>query len=309
MATDAGGKIGPVLVERPQPRSEPPVRIGVIADPHLTTEETGTWKVLHRTATRLRTALGDATDYRCDLVVFAGDLTRDGHRSEFEAFDTVLGEFNLTTVAIPGNHDVRKAWETHDGIDISAFTRRYASGLPFAMKVGSVTVFGVNTASTADGGLRETWGGRVSEADQTWLADRLPSVEAPIVVLHHNLGPLPEHPGGKWRNFPLQNDQAVRELLAKHDVPLAVTGHHHVPAVRSHGTTTEVMAPAVCSYPQAWIVIDVTASGTTIRLAPLADQAGVKEARRLARTGKPLGQGVLELVESRLTSLTADADG
>ncbi|MFB6299346.1 MAG: metallophosphoesterase [Halobacteriales archaeon] len=296
--------VGPVIAELPGLRSEKPVRLGIIADPHLTTRETGTWKVFHRTAARLRTALGDATAIECDLITFAGDLTRDGLSSEFTAFDTILAEFDVPHVAIPGNHDVSKAWESHDGIGLTSFEHRYTPGLPFAIELGSITVLGLNTASTVDGTLRETWGGRVSAADKTWLADRLETTQAPIVVLHHNLAALPENPGGKWRNFPLQNDRTIRQLLADKEVPLAVTAHHHVPSVRDHVLTTEVMAPAVSSYPQAWLVIDIAPSGGRVQLRPLADRQGMLEARQLARTGKPIGRGVLKLVDNRLGSLT-----
>ncbi|MFB6297677.1 MAG: metallophosphoesterase [Salinirussus sp.] len=298
--TDPTGD-GPVLARLPRPRIDDRVRIAVVADPHLAVDRSGTWKVARRSRARLATAVADAGDL-ADVTVLAGDLTRDGTRAEFDAVDDVLADLPEPWVAIPGNHDVPKRFDDHDGLPVAAFERRYGS-LPGTVSAGPVTLLCLNTASTPDGRLRGTWGGRVGEAGRAWLSDRLAGAETPVVVCHHNLAPLPENPGGKWENFPLQDAAAVRELLRRHEVRLAVTAHHHVPAVAEHGPTTELLAPATCSYPQAWLLLEVGPDGTTARLVPLAGPEGIREASRAARTGKPLGVGIAEMVDRRLDGL------
>ncbi len=290
-----------MLARFDRPRVDEPVTLAVVADPHVPADGERTWKVAHRARERFATALADADARGVDAVVLAGDLTGDGRRDSFGVVDEVLADLDSPRVAVPGNHDVPKAFDDHDGLPVEEFGARYTE-LPFVREVGPVTLVGVDTAS-AGGDLRHTWGGRVGERDRTWLADRLPGIDTPVFVGHHTLAPLPDAPGGKYRNFPLSDADAVRETLRAGGVELALTGHHHVPAVTRHGPLTALLAPAVCSYPQASALVRIGPDGTTVRLVPLADAAGVRESRRLARTGKPLGVGIATLVDRRLGSL------
>jgi hypothetical protein len=279
----------------------------VVADPHVAVGRAGGWKVPERSRERFATAVSDADAHGVDAVILAGDLTADGRAREFEAVDRLLADVEAPYAAVPGNHDVPKAFDDHDGLPAPAFSRRYgppdSGGYPYRVEVGPVTLHCVNTASDPDGELANTWGGRVGATARAWLADRLPSAETPVVVLHHNLAALPENPGGKWRNFPLRDARALRGLLATHDVPLAVSAHHHVPAVATHGPTAELLAPATCSFPQAWLLLAVGPGGTTVRLVPATDRGGQAEAHRHAREGKPLGQGIARLAGERLSRL------
>ena len=293
-------RVGPLLARLARPRTERRVRLAVVADPHVAAG-TGTWKLAHRSERRFERAIDHAN--RCDAAVLAGDLTGDGRTGSFETVERSLSALDVPWTAVPGNHDVPKSFDDHSGIGVSAFAQRYTPGLPFAWEVGPVTVVGVNTASAADGSLRETWGGRVGESTRQWLADRLPEIDTPVIVTHHNLGTLPENPGGKWTNFPVEDAAETRRVLAENDVGLVLSGHHHVPAVLDHGGPVEVLAPAVCSYPQAMLDVAIGPDGTAVRLVPLADRREVAEARRYAARGKPLAVGVLEAVDRRVGEL------
>ncbi|WP_159899134.1 metallophosphoesterase family protein [Salinirussus salinus] len=305
MTGDSQAEPGSLLARLDRPRAPERVRLAVLADPHLAVEGEGTWKVAHRSRELFERAVARTDAVGADLAVLPGDLTGDGHPAAFEAVDEVLADLETPWVAVPGNHDVPKSFDGHESPPVGAFEQRYgpAGGFPFTREVGPVTLLGVNTASAPDETLRSTWGGRVGERDRAWLADTLPDVETPVVVLHHNVATLPENPGGKWGNFPLGDADAVRGILADHEVPLALTAHHHVPALAEHGPTTEVLAPAVCSYPQGMLLVDIGPAGTEVWLVPLADAAEVREARRLATTGKPLAAGVVELVDRRIEAL------
>lgn len=294
-----GGVRGPVFARLSRPRSPQRIRLAVIADPHVT-DGSGTWKVRHRSRELFARAVQQAT--AADATILPGDLTGDGRQENFAVVDDLLAGLSGPRLTVPGNHDVPKSFDAHQSSPAETFEARYTD-LPAAIDVGPVTLVGVNTASAPGGALRDTWGGRVGERDRRWLARRLPDIDVPIVVMHHNVASLPENPGGKWLNFPLQDAAAVREILVDHDVPLVVTGHHHVPRVVEHESTTEVLSPAVCSYPQAMLRTVVGPEGTTIRLVPLATAPELREARRLAATGKPLATGVLELVESELRQI------
>jgi len=306
---------GPVFARLDRPISDPSVTLSVIADPHVALAERGTWKVYHRTLDRLRTAVSVANAH-ADAALVAGDLTRDGRPAEFDAVDDALATLSVPWQAIPGNHDVPKAFDDHASPPVERFAQRYGP-LPFAEAVGEVTLLGVDTATsgpegpTSDGAadgdaggpadLRETWGGRVGPAQRAWLAEQLAEHDRPVVAFHHPAGRVPGCPDGpRWRNFRLYDDDAVSALLREHDVPLALSAHHHVPAVVSHGDTVEALAPAVCSFPQASLHVEIGPEGTTLRLVPLADADGVAEAHGLARDGKPLGRTVCDLAERRL---------
>jgi hypothetical protein len=282
------------------------VTVAVLADPHVAVDATGTWKVYHRTRVRLRTAVA-AANARADAAVVAGDLTRNGRPAEFDAVDEVLANLDVPWAAIPGNHDVSKAFDEHEMPPVGAFADRYDDP-PFAREVGEVTLLCLDTAS-ADGALRDSWGGRVGERQRAWLADRLAAAANPVVVLHHPVAALPDRPEGpRWRNFNVVDAEDVAACLAAHDAPLVVSAHQSARESASDtGTpsagTVEVLAPATCSFPQASLHVEVDPHGTTLRLVPLADRAGVAEAHGLARDGKPLGRTVLELVERRLADL------
>lgn len=301
---------GPIIAECDRPRVADPVTLAVVADPHLAVSGCGTWKVLHRTEARLRSAL--ATAANADGVVFAGDLTHDGRKPEFDRFETLVDGLDPLWTSIPGNHDVPKSFDDHEGISLDSFRRRFlgdgdpADEYPVCLDIDGLRVVCLNTAAPTDVDTQDTWGGTVGPAQRARLRELLaadPDIPT-AVVAHHNFGSLPEHePAYPWDRFPMNDAESLRSILDEADVPLAVTGHHHVPDVRDHDGLTELMAPAVCSFPQASLWLRVGPNGTTVRFVPLADTAGVEEAYWHAATGKPLGQGILELTADRLREL------
>ncbi|WP_415379144.1 metallophosphoesterase family protein [Halosimplex sp. TS25] len=142
---------GPVFARLDRPRSHSPTTLAVIADPHVALTARGTWKVYHRTLDRLRTAVAVANEH-ADVALVAGDLTRDGHSAEFDAVDDVLGDLDVPWYAVPGNHDVPKAFDDHTTPPVERFAERY-DPLPFAREVGELTLLGVDTATSGVAGL------------------------------------------------------------------------------------------------------------------------------------------------------------
>jgi len=284
-----------------RPRSTSPVRIGIVADTHLTRDERGTWKVLHRTERRLETAVRDLNAHGVTHVQFLGDLTHDGTRRSLGRFDAIVEELDAPFGVVPGNHDVPDD-DDPDGLAFPAFVERFApDGYPSATPVGDVTLVGLNSATLPDRSLRNSWRGAVSARQLERLDDLLARVPNPIVCVHHNLGPLPEHsPGTPWSWFAAANASDLVEILNDRDVLLAFSGHHHVPARVERGSTTEILAPATCSYPQAYLLLDVDERGTRVTIHPLATDDGLEEAIASARTDDPLGPTVLSIVDGRL---------
>lgn len=328
--SDDSSPLGPVLVHSDRPQLDTSRKLAIIADPHLATSGRGTWKLLHRSHERLSTALEFVRGERsgispADAVVFAGDQSSDGRREEINAFERLLADLDCPWTAIPGNHDVPKTFDDHQGVPLPTLSRRFlgsadnagdsageASGwYPYVLWVGDLRVVCLNTAAPPSADYRDTWGGAIGDEQMRRLEAILetnPSMPT-IVVAHHNLAALPEHEmAPPWSLFPANDADALKSVLQTADVPLAVTGHHHVPAVRTHDALTEVMAPAVCSFLQAMVSLKIGPEGTTVRLVPLAGPSGIRESYWAAINGKPLGSEIAGLVAARLP-VGADTSG
>ena len=227
---------GPVLATLSQPRTATSHRICVIADPHVVPNQTGTWKMAHRSEELFSRAIATANRLDPELTVLAGDLTADGAVASFTRVDELLEALSTPVLTIPGNHDVPKSFDDHAGPP-TTFESRYDQ-LPTIREVGELGVFALNTAQAADESLRSTWGGKVGDDSRQWLADMLAETPCPIVVVHHNVGAPADSPGGKFRNFQLQDAPAVADILTTAEVPLVMSAHHHLPAVLTPGVTT-----------------------------------------------------------------------
>jgi 3',5'-cyclic AMP phosphodiesterase CpdA len=145
-----------VVATLDRPRVTDPVTVAVIADAHLATDHRGTWKTLHRTEARLRTAL-EVSARGSDAVVFAGDQTHDGHPPELERFRSLAAGLNRPWVGLPGNHDVPKTFDDHDGPTLEDVCSRFtgdaattdAAGVryPLTLRVGELRIVCVNTVA------------------------------------------------------------------------------------------------------------------------------------------------------------------
>lgn len=301
---DDGDAPGALMARLARPTTAVPTRLAVVSDVHLSVDERGTRKVFHRTEERLRTAIEDVNRRDVDGVLLGGDLTKDGARADFERFDEVLAALDPPSVAIPGNHDVPKTFDDHPVPGLDRFERRYTPGeLPFVIRFGGVDLVCLDSETTPDGSLAETWEGRVSADQLDWLDRVLPDVENPVVAVHHNLAALPEVSGFEgfpWEWYPLLNADELLDVLAAHDVPLVLSGHHHLPATSLSRGVRELVAPATCSFPQAYLLVDVDTGGTTVWLVPLADPEGIREAYMYARKGGATDQGILAMALTRL---------
>lgn len=118
-----------------------------------------------------------------------------------------------------------------------------------------------------------------------------------VVVAHHNLADAASHasPVGIEAHATVGNADALADVLAAHDVPLVVSGHAHWPAVGDVQGVRELLAPPVCSFPQAGLLLDVAPEGTTVTLLPLADRSGLEAAyAAAARDGTPRSRRIAE---------------
>lgn len=277
---------GQLLARLERPTTTEPTRIAVLADVHLATEATGTWKVYHRTESHLRSAVAAVNDREVDGVLVAGDLTRNGNPAEYDRFDE-LAAFDSPTVAVPGNHDLPTTYHERETLSIAAFERRYTpGGLPFRAEFAGVTVFGLNSHAATAEAPADSWDGRVRAEQLMWLDEALSTAdpESSIVTVHHNLPATGELYDRYSAELPVDgsvpgfsNPGPLVELLRDHEIPLVVTGHLHFPAIARTRGVRELTVPAVSSFPHAILVLEIDEAGTVVRFLPLEDTQGMVE--------------------------------
>ncbi|WP_336326985.1 metallophosphoesterase family protein [Halovenus sp. HT40] len=280
-----------------QPRGRE-TTIAVLADPHLSGTAHGTIKMYHRSKQRLETALTDARGRDVDLSVLAGDITKDGERAEYELATALLRNGPDPTIAVPGNHDVAYDGDRGPVPDGNAFAAwRGQRGFPRTHSYGGVDVLALDSTRT-DGTTKV--GGALTTETRGWLA-ALPEPSGPrIAVCHHPFGPVPEPfgsalPDGSYR---LTNSRVVADELVSAGVDLAVTGHVHWPYVTEYRGLTVIGAPSVSSFPPAYFLVQIDATGTTVSLVPLAGETGLTEAYEFALEDENRGDAIREAVST-----------
>ena len=293
-----------VLARLARPRADTPTRIALLSDPHVSTGKEGTWKLYHRTRDRFRAALADCAARDVDAVAVAGDLTEDGRPEDFAWIRGELDALAVPLLAVPGNHDVPKSFDQHDTPSLDAFEAAYApDGFPAVVEVGGVTLVGLNSAAAPDGSLASTHDGAVSPDQLEGLDAVLENAENPIVVAHHNLPGLGAG-GEAWLpHDPVRDADSLLAVLERHDVPLHVSGHIHVPMVARTAGVTGLVCPALCSFPQAYLLLDVDSDGTTVTYVPVATSEEADEAYECGRTHSSRSEAVCELVTRQLGDL------
>jgi 3',5'-cyclic AMP phosphodiesterase CpdA len=289
-----------------RPRSAARTRLAVVSDVHLSETATGSWKVFHESRPRFETALSDLQQRDVDALVLPGDLTKDGAPSDFAAVRDLLDDVSLPIVAVPGNHDVPKAHDEHEAPPLSAFESWFApEGYPTVRSVGGVDLVCLNSVTLPDGSLMDGHAGALSKSQLSWLDSTLPDLDTPIVVMHHNLPGLGEITDGyTWRStFPTDNHEAIVEVLSEHDVPLHVSGHVHLPAVCQTAGVRELVAPALCSFPQGYLLVDVHEAGTTVRFVPITSKADLQEAYMSALNHGSTSRAVAQMAQTQLANM------
>lgn len=280
-----------------QPRG-PETTMAVIADPHLSGTAHGTIKMHHRSKQRLETALDDADRRGADLTVLAGDITKDGERSEYELATELLRSGPNPTIAVPGNHDVAYDGDRGPIPDGNAFAAwRGRNAFPRTHSLGGLELLALDSTRT-DGTTKV--GGALATESRKWLTS-LPEPSGPrIATCHHPLGPVPDPLGSALseQSYRLANPRVIADELTAVGVDLAITGHVHWPYVGEYRGLTLVGAPSVSSFPPAYFLVQIDPDGTTVSFVPLAGEAGLIEAYEFALEDDKRGDAIQEAVST-----------
>ena len=215
---------------------------------------------------------------RPDLVIAAGDLTKDGKEVEFDAAQAWLARLPRPQLVTPGNHDTPFVGPREILTRIVAPWRRYESR--FGDRHNSdwddprATVATLNSARAFQ--LRPNWSkGAVSRKQVREVCADLKGA-APgalkIVVCHH---PLIEMIGGPM-TARVHGGTAAAQAFSHAGVDLVLTGHIHAPFVHpypfSDGCTQAVGSGTLSvrerGVPPSFNVIEV--DDTDIRITALA---------------------------------------
>ncbi|WP_276254296.1 metallophosphoesterase family protein [Halomontanus rarus] len=289
-AEEPADSIDPVLAQFARPTAETSTRIAVLSDLHLTDEETGTWRVSHRTEDRLEATV-ESLNRTADLdaVCFVGDLVQSGTRAEYEAFDRILAGLEVPFYAVPGNHDLLVD-DSRETLSLSEFERRYTPGeLPYHQRIGGVDLLALNSNRSTRDSLAESYTGRLEPETLEWLAERLETVSNPLVAVHHNLpgtrdllwdsleqlpvsGGSPDFENADELVDVLEGADGARAETASGTVgPLVLTGHLHFPAVTSTRGVREFTLPSLGPYPNAYTILEIDERGTTATMRSVSD--------------------------------------
>lgn len=295
-----------VMARFRRPIADRPTTVAIVGDPHIPRESVDSLK-LYQPGTFLERAVEDVNDRSVDATLFVGDLTMDGFHEEFDRFDRIVADLDDPWMAIPGNHDVPKTYDDHESPSVSNFQRTYApDDYPFTASYGDLDILALDSASSDD--VLDTHDGVVGERQVAWLDDELARATNPVVTLHHALPPMIEQ-FDEYRDAVdpelgqppvLRNPQPLVDTLQKHDVPLVLTGHLHIPSIAELGATREVNAPATSTFPPAYLLLEVGPSGTVVRYVPLGDVTELRTTLVRRRDLKPKADALVSMASARL---------
>lgn len=313
----SGEQPGLLMARLGEPTAAAPVRLAAVADPHVATRAEGTSKLFEHTLGHFEAAIADIADRDVDAVVSPGDLTKDGEPWNADAVEGALEALDAPFYAVPGNHDVPKTGDEHDAVAVDTFADRFGPGAyPFRERVGDLDVLGLNSSGTADR-LTETHDGRVDADQREWLASALEDTEDALVLVHHNLPPVSDqirrHRDRVAEEMAIPPTMADPEplvdVLAEGGASLVLTGHLHLPLTGVDRGVREVAAPTTCSYPQSYLLLDVTPSGTDVRLVPVADTDGLETAHDRRVGDSTTARGLTSIGAARVASMPLATEG
>ncbi|WP_370444004.1 metallophosphoesterase [Caulobacter sp. D4A] len=215
---------------------------------------------------------------RPDLVIGAGDLTKDGAQVEFDAARAWFARLPQPQLLAPGNHDTPFKGPVEILERLATPWRRYearfgdADGLSFRDE--RAAVFTLNSARGAQ--IRWNWSkGAVSRAQTRAVTRRLqaePPGRLKVVVCHH---PLIEMMGGPM-TAKVRGGEAAALAFAEAGADLVLTGHIHAPFVHAYpyaGGCTQAVGSGTLSVrergvPPSFNIIE--ADATEMRITAMA---------------------------------------
>lgn len=219
-------------------------------------KETSAGKELDYPAQRMEALIWQIEKERPKLLLVSGDLTLNGEKQsavELADYFQQIEQFGTHVYVIPGNHDISNGWarkfvgedqEKTDQILPEDFQSIFSDmgyqdaytldehSLSYAVQPYTdliLLMLDTNVYSQTEGKGAPPSNGRLEKETLTWIEsvfeDAKKSGATVLPVLHHN---LLEHNDFMTKGFTLDNNEEVKALFLKYDIPVVFTGHTHV---------------------------------------------------------------------------------
>ncbi|MBR0458842.1 MAG: metallophosphoesterase [Victivallales bacterium] len=246
-----------------QPAGECLLRLGVIADPHLSCKkENRKGRFFVESPDILAATLRQAKADGCEFLLLPGDITNEGTSEEYDLASQILRQCGIPFFAIPGNHDKHpELWQKSFG------ARSWIHELPGGPIVGIDNANGVLTDESAE-----------------LLAKALYRYGRVTVLSHYQLFPAPWicHGGKASETFAIQNAVQHQELLAELQQSGSVIwcGHQNIVARTQIGGACQINFPQPTQYPCAWGLVERFSSGMRYEQRPIESEALRQISRR-----------------------------
>ena len=202
---------------------------------------------------RLRAVYAAIARRAPDFVLHCGDITDTGLPGEYERYwQTVPAALRGRIRHVPGNHEVR--WDpTAKGL-----YREQFGAAPYSFDAGGMHVTGLDLTQP----LLEP--GHCGAAALEWLDRDLAAAGGPALLFQH-------FPVGGEHDY-VDDQAALLELIARHDVRVLVAGHVHREAVTRLDGPVQVTLQAVLKEPVFyWAELGDGPALTVSRLTVAAD--------------------------------------
>src|SRR5919108_3621165 len=192
----------------------PPLRFAMVADTHV-----GVGRAAP--VSQLRRVYAAIARLAPDFVLHCGDVTDTGLPGEYERYrQAVPAALRGRIRHVPGNHDVR--WDP----PAKGRYRAEFGAAPYSFDAGGVHVAGFDLTQP----LLEP--GHCGAAALSWLDRDLAAATGPALLFQH-------FAVGGGHDY-VDDQAALLELIARHDVRAVVAGHVHRETVTRPGRLTQL---------------------------------------------------------------------
>ena len=155
------------------------------------------------------------------FVFISGDLTTEGLLKEYQLAAKHLEKISHRKIIVPGNHDERN-------LGYKLFPEFFGDP-SFIHTIDSVTLVGLASSEP------DKDDGRLGRARHQFIEQGIAlQNDLTIVGFHHHLIPVPN--SGREKNI-IEDAGETLDIILKHNIPLVLMGHRHVPyGVKIHNT-------------------------------------------------------------------------
>lgn len=219
-------------------------------------KETSAGKELDYPAQRMEALIWQIEKERPKLLLVSGDLTLNGEKQsavELADYFQQIEQFGTQVYVIPGNHDISNGWARkfigddqektsqilpddfqsifsemgyQDAYTLDEHSLSYAVQ-PYTDLI--LLMLDTNVYSQTEGKGAPPSNGRLKKETLTWIEsvfeDAKKSGATVLPVLHHN---LLKHNDFMTKGFTMDNNEEVKALFLKYDIPVVFSGHTHV---------------------------------------------------------------------------------